>query len=270
MTEMSGISDRVPSPADRKVFLSPDYKEEQLRFELLTREVTGRRMRASVLTTWLVLLAVTLASGLEPEWTIYLPDSLSGLMYSRCAAYNPVTDKVYVGGAGNCVIVIDCATSKKVARIPTKSGCSAIFCSPVSGKVYCVGNLLTVIDGASDTVVKTMPVSREALCYDSRNERLYAYAGHRHNNLIAIDAETDSILDTLDVGQTSVCYNPHDDRVYCWTGNRVVVLKGGDLSFVLNVPIGGGSGVLCYNSANNRVYSKLQHQERHRDRWVHQ
>jgi len=31
MTGMSDISDRVPSPADRKVLLSGDYKEEQLR-----------------------------------------------------------------------------------------------------------------------------------------------------------------------------------------------------------------------------------------------
>ena len=31
MTEMSDISDRVPSPTDRKIFLSTDYKEEQLR-----------------------------------------------------------------------------------------------------------------------------------------------------------------------------------------------------------------------------------------------
>jgi len=30
MTEMSDISDRVPSPADRKVFQSGDCKEEQL------------------------------------------------------------------------------------------------------------------------------------------------------------------------------------------------------------------------------------------------
>ena len=35
MTEMSDISDRVPSLADRKVFLSGDYKEEQLRAEFL-------------------------------------------------------------------------------------------------------------------------------------------------------------------------------------------------------------------------------------------
>jgi hypothetical protein len=30
MTEMSDISDRVPSPADRKVFLSGGYRPEQL------------------------------------------------------------------------------------------------------------------------------------------------------------------------------------------------------------------------------------------------
>ena len=35
MTEMSDISDCVPSLADRKVFLSGDYKEEQLRLEFL-------------------------------------------------------------------------------------------------------------------------------------------------------------------------------------------------------------------------------------------
>jgi hypothetical protein len=33
--QMSDISDRVPSPADRKVFLSGDCKEEQLRAEFL-------------------------------------------------------------------------------------------------------------------------------------------------------------------------------------------------------------------------------------------
>jgi hypothetical protein len=33
MTETSVVSDRVPSP-DRKVFLSPDCKEEQLRAEM--------------------------------------------------------------------------------------------------------------------------------------------------------------------------------------------------------------------------------------------
>jgi hypothetical protein len=35
MTGMSDIPDRVPSPDDRKVFLSPDFKEEQLRLEFL-------------------------------------------------------------------------------------------------------------------------------------------------------------------------------------------------------------------------------------------
>jgi hypothetical protein len=36
MTGVSDIPDRVPSLADRKVFLSPDCKEEQLRAEFRT------------------------------------------------------------------------------------------------------------------------------------------------------------------------------------------------------------------------------------------
>lgn len=217
-------------------------------------------MRLDRVLAFTVLLAVVLAFGEEPDWTIYLPDSLSGLMYSQCAAYNPLTDKIYVGGTGNCVIVIDCATNKKVTRIPTKSGCSAIFCSPVNGRVYCVGDLLTVIDGISDTVVKILQVSREAFCYNSRSEALYAYGGFRATKPIVIDTRTDSIAGSMNVGSTSLCYNPHDDKVYCKQDGHVqyhdfvTILSGSDFSFVVNVPVKAGPGTLCYSSPNNRVY----------------
>ena len=39
MTEVPDISDRVPSPAGRKVFLAGDYKEEQLRADFLNPRV---------------------------------------------------------------------------------------------------------------------------------------------------------------------------------------------------------------------------------------
>jgi DNA-binding beta-propeller fold protein YncE len=218
-------------------------------------------MRPNRVLASIVLLAVAVSFGDEPDWTIYLPDSLSGLLYSQCAAYNPVTDKIYVGGSGNCVIVIDCATGSKIARIPTKSGSSEVFCSPVSGKVYCVGEQLTVIDGVSGTVVKTLPVRRAAFCYNSRSEKLYAYGGRwGADSPIVIDTRTDSIVDTANVGTASLCYNPHDDKIYCKQDGHVqyrdfvTVLNGNDLSFVVNVPAKAGSGDLCYNYANNRVY----------------
>jgi hypothetical protein len=44
MTEVFDISDRVPSPADRKVFLSSDYKEEQLRAEFLNLSLSPRQV----------------------------------------------------------------------------------------------------------------------------------------------------------------------------------------------------------------------------------
>ncbi len=220
-------------------------------------------MRLDRVLASIALIAIAVAFGDEPDWTIYLPDSLSGLMYSQCAAYNPVNDKVYVGGTGNCVIVIDCATNKKVARIPTKSGCSAIFCSPVGGKVYCMGGKLTVIDGVSDTVTKTLPVSRTAFCYNPRSEKLYAYGGPwGASSPTVIDTRTDSVVGDVGTNTASFCYNAHDDKVYSKTDgyvgdhNTVTILKASDRSFVANVELRRpvGPSKLCYNPASNKVY----------------
>jgi YVTN family beta-propeller protein len=249
---------------DRKVFLSPDYKEEQLRAEFQARPVSGGWMRVNVLMASLVLLAMTLAFGLEPEWTIYLPDSLSGLPNPQCTAYDPLTDKVYVGGSGNCVLVIDCATNKKVARIATTSGVSAMFCSPVTGRLYCAGDVMTVIDCVGDTVVRTLPVNQAALCYNSRSRELYAYAGRYGQRTIVIDTRIDSIVDTLEVGASSICYNPQDDKIYYKYERGVKVFR--DRAFVADVPTGTRAwppfhrpapeeaGSLCYNPASNKVY----------------
>jgi YVTN family beta-propeller protein len=269
---MGAVPDAVKRLVDhfdqnRKVFLSGDYKEEQLRAEFQDRPVTGGRMRLTFLAACLVLLAVTLASGLEPEWTILLPDSLSGLPGPQCAAYNPMTDKVYVGGSGNCVLVIDCATNKKVARIATRSGVTAMFVSPVSGRLYCAGDVITVIDCVGDTVVRTLPVSQWAFCYNSRSQELYAYS---RRSIIVVNTRTDSIVDTLNVGAFVLCYNPHDDKVYCRTGNGVRILSGRDGAFIADVPLENGAwenlgdhefnvgvergSLLCYNPASNKVY----------------
>jgi len=41
------------------------------------------------------------------EKTLYLPDSLGGLVGPRCLVYDSVNNTIYVGGAeGNCVIAL--------------------------------------------------------------------------------------------------------------------------------------------------------------------
>ena len=243
---------------DRKVFLSSDYKEEQLRAEFQARPVTGARIRLTRLTVCLVLFVMTLATGLEPEWNIYLPDSLSGLARPECAVYSAATDKVYVAGSDKCVIVIDCANNKKVARIATTSGVSAMFCSPVTGRLYCAGDVMTVIDCVGDTVVRTLPVNRRALCYNSRSQKLYAYGdlGLRigESSPIIVDTKTDGIVDTLSVDAASLCYNPQEDKIYCGTEGGVKVFYGRDHGSIVDVPVRGWTGSLCYNPASNKVY----------------
>lgn len=115
---------------------------------------------------YLVLIVIysLLPSLLFSQWlqtTIFIPDSLTGLIEPRALAYNATNNKIYVGGSdGNCVIVIDGETNQKVARIPTGTTITAICWGSVSNKVYCStygsNGITTVIDGATNEVIKTI------------------------------------------------------------------------------------------------------------------
>lgn len=78
-------------------------------------------MRSFKILSLLIVLQLALCSLLSAQWletTIYLPDSLSGIAYPLVFTYNPTNNKIYVGGDGDYVIVIDGATNQKIAKIP--------------------------------------------------------------------------------------------------------------------------------------------------------
>jgi len=55
-----------------------------------------------------LLLAISAVHGQWLEQTIYLPDSLSGLVGPTRLVYNSANNTIYVGGEyGDCVIAID-------------------------------------------------------------------------------------------------------------------------------------------------------------------
>ena len=82
------------------------------------RLVAEGQMHLTRLVACFVLLVVTLASGRKADWTIYLPDTLSGLASPHCVEYDPANNTIYVGN-GVFVIAVDCSTNKKVAKIPS-------------------------------------------------------------------------------------------------------------------------------------------------------
>ena len=128
------------------------------------------KSKLALCAVFCLLYSLLSAQGLET--TIYLPDSLGGTVGPQCLAYNPVNNRIYVGGAGvNCVIAIDGATNLKAARIAAGRWVKALCCNPSNDKVYCANESsasVTVIDGAADSAIATVAVGVRpyALCYN--------------------------------------------------------------------------------------------------------
>ncbi len=75
--------------------------------------------------------------------------------------YNPTTDKVYVVDAFSSVCVLDGSTFALDTVINPGNGPYGLCCNPVANRIYTANrtdNSVTVIDGASNTVMATIPV----------------------------------------------------------------------------------------------------------------
>jgi YVTN family beta-propeller protein len=72
-----------------------------------------------------------------------------------------------------------------------------------------------VIDGTSNSVIKTIPVgySPLALIYNSASDKIYSANGSSYN-LTVIDGEDDSVITTIPVGDlpNALAYNPTNNK----------------------------------------------------------
>jgi YVTN family beta-propeller protein len=128
----------------------------------------------------LAALCSLFPASLYSQWletTIYVPDSLCGIINPQVFTYNATNNKIYVGGEyGDCLIVIDGLTNQKIAKIPAGSSIKALCYNSTDNKVYCANywsNNLTVIDGSNDNVIITIPTGSRprALVWNSTTTR---------------------------------------------------------------------------------------------------
>jgi YVTN family beta-propeller protein len=113
-----------------------------------------------------------------------MPDSFCGLLHPQCLAYDSASNTVFVSGqAGDCIIAIDGATNRKMARIPTDSNVFAIYYVIQNSNIYCAnyGSRVTVIDGATNNVLRSIGVGDgpRAFAWNPVQNRVYVanYAG---------------------------------------------------------------------------------------------
>jgi YVTN family beta-propeller protein len=138
-----------------------------------------------------------------------------------------------------------------------------------NNRAYCAGwpsygaDSVTVIDGAKDSVIKTLAAgySINDLCYDALRNKIYCAAGTRSasDSVTVIDGASDSVIAAVSPGLGDgagiLCLNSREDKVYCSGIYRgIAVIDAANDSVVASLPTGLLPAALCYNSLNNKLY----------------
>ena len=161
----------------------------------------------------------TPATGQWLETTIALPDSLGGITYPERLAYDTRDDVMYVSGEGRSILALECATGRKLARIPLHANASALCYDSVHNEIYAAENngYVSVIDCSTNTVAAIIPLGAEPyrLCYNRACEKLYCATDSR---LLVIDCRTRRITASLAISEPwALCADARYNRVYCWS-----------------------------------------------------
>jgi YVTN family beta-propeller protein len=111
--------------------------------------------------------------------------------------YSPVSDKFYVGRGANHVAVYAAASGSLLAELPTAFGPYHLACDSMDNKLYCAGvesDSITVIDGASDTIIRTLTTGHwyGGLIYVPGVNKLYC-TGQESRDVTIIDCANDSM-----------------------------------------------------------------------------
>jgi len=92
------------------------------------------------------------------------------------------------------------------------------FCSSGRGKVYAVGEGVTVIDASADTIVATIPGcgGYSDIIYDAVHDKVYC---NSPEGVAVVDAAADTILETIDLlepaaAPSGLVWSPSRNRVY--------------------------------------------------------
>jgi len=159
--------------------------------------------------------------------------------------------------------MIDVPTNR-VERIATWFTPSALAYNNVAGKLYCAGvyeREIAVLDGASNEVLRFIPVSEEphvlTLAPDV-NKLYYGSSATDPGWVDVIDCGRDTVVKSLEVGYTlaAMCYNPNRHKLYCSEGGDgwLFVFDVVSDSLVATVQLDDPANAMVYNNVLDRLY----------------
>ena len=217
------------------------------------------------LITALLILGCTasLSPGQYVETTVLLPDSTSGLTSIGSLVFHSPTHTMFVGGNESFLVAVNAQTNVKLTRVAVGDGPHVLCSDPPENKVYCANydSTVTVIDGATNRSVKTIPVEQTVtdLIYNGEEHKLYC--GDTTDSLVrVIDCTADSVVARVPIsaGTTALCYSPQLNRLYCAhsaTDEVTVIDCSADTVVDVVWVRGARPRDICFDSASNCVYT---------------
>ena len=129
-------------------------------------------------------------------------------------------------------------------------------------KVFCTvptKTLVQVIDGASDSVVASIPAQQpRGICYSPQVKRIY-WGNGSGDTVTVVDAAADTVVARVKMGAWSFdcCYNPQSSKAYfgAYASNDVTVIDCATTQPLATLQVHGIPWALCYDPHTNAVYS---------------
>lgn len=178
--------------------------------------------------------------------------------------FNPDEDKIY---CANCydasVSIIDGEGDSIIKTVAVTSGPTMFAYNRKEDKIYCGGYDVSVIDGATDEVVREIPVLGRlyAMAYSSfssQDKFYYSHSSGPSGWVSVVEGGADTVIASVAVGNypQSLTYNWVDDKVYCPVDHDslLAIISGtGDTLISALKQFAWPVGV-AYNPTDNKVY----------------
>ncbi len=139
---------------------------------------------------------------------------------------------------------------------------AGVAVNPNTNTIYVANqgdNTISVIDGATNTVVDTIPAGANSngVAVNPNTNTIYV-ANQGDNTISVIDGATNTVVDTIPVGVSpfQVSVNPSTNTVYVPNlfSNTVSVIDGATNTVVDTISVGIGPGAVVVNTNTNMMY----------------
>ena len=174
-------------------------------------------------------------------------------------AYNPTAQKLYLTDEDSRLSIIDVTDDTAVAELSIPDGCLAV--DAVANRIFAVTNndkVINIIDGDSDTIIDTLPISAPGLpLVDNVSGKLFIFS-HEEDKILLLDL--DDLTQQTDIPLSfrmmrDVKVNSATGKMYVSDIERVAVVSSATGTVnIIPLAVDNAAFMISVDEENNLIY----------------